>query len=288
MSKHHHKTTSIAIPSHQFQYTLKTDGACHGNPGPMGIGGILQDQSGQTIEMFSENLGYGTNNEAEYGAVLRGIQMAQPYHPQSLLVCADSQLVIYQLIGVYAIRESRLRSLAQQVQRQIATLQCPVEFLWIRREQNSEADALASQAVGMPMAKIDAQQHTVQVWQPDPRFVADNEAIDILPKLHAPCERTIRHLNAHPHGAKFRDFVALKTHGIDAYSRATHDELSHAIRIRFGETAWIYLQDALDGLSSEYAFKVFRWVARGLMPDLALKKVSVDAEVSANAMRYKA
>jgi ribonuclease HI len=51
-----------------------TDGACSGNPGPMGIGVVVLD-SGKRREL-GEYLGSGTNNIAELVAIERGIALA--------------------------------------------------------------------------------------------------------------------------------------------------------------------------------------------------------------------
>lgn len=51
---------------------IYTDGACTGNPGPMGLGVVIVDR-GQRREL-SEYLGTGTNNIAELTAILRALQ----------------------------------------------------------------------------------------------------------------------------------------------------------------------------------------------------------------------
>jgi ribonuclease HI len=51
-----------------------TDGACSGNPGPMGIGVVVL-ADGERREL-GEYLGVGTNNIAELVAIERGVEMA--------------------------------------------------------------------------------------------------------------------------------------------------------------------------------------------------------------------
>jgi ribonuclease HI len=51
-----------------------TDGACSGNPGPMGIGVVVLD--GATRKELGEYLGSGTNNIAELVAIERGLEVA--------------------------------------------------------------------------------------------------------------------------------------------------------------------------------------------------------------------
>jgi ribonuclease HI len=63
-----------------------TDGACTGNPGPMGIGVVLLD--GAERRELSEYLGQGTNNIAELTAILRGLQLAA--RDRTVIVHSDS------------------------------------------------------------------------------------------------------------------------------------------------------------------------------------------------------
>jgi hypothetical protein len=58
--------------------TLFTDGGSRGNPGPSAIGGVGFEE-GREVFRFSERSPDGTNNEAEYRALLRGLRLAQEY-----------------------------------------------------------------------------------------------------------------------------------------------------------------------------------------------------------------
>lgn len=53
-----------------------TDGACTGNPGPMGIGVVVRD--GERVEEISDFLGIGTNNIAELTAIERALRAVGP------------------------------------------------------------------------------------------------------------------------------------------------------------------------------------------------------------------
>jgi ribonuclease HI len=50
-----------------------TDGACTGNPGPMGVGVVILD--GKERKEVSEYLGHGTNNIAELTAIIRALEL---------------------------------------------------------------------------------------------------------------------------------------------------------------------------------------------------------------------
>jgi ribonuclease HI len=56
-----------------------TDGACTGNPGPMGIGVVILD--GKERKEVSEYLGVGTNNIAELTAIVRALELVPPERP---------------------------------------------------------------------------------------------------------------------------------------------------------------------------------------------------------------
>jgi ribonuclease HI len=63
-----------------------TDGACTGNPGPMGIGVVVVD--GKERREVSEYLGVGTNNIAELTAIERALQLCP--RERTVLVHSDS------------------------------------------------------------------------------------------------------------------------------------------------------------------------------------------------------
>jgi len=75
------KASKTSQPSHVTPVTdgtiiIYTDGACIGNPGPMGLGVVIIDAR-RRLEL-SEFLGHGTNNIAELTAIQRGLQAIPP------------------------------------------------------------------------------------------------------------------------------------------------------------------------------------------------------------------
>ena len=55
---------------------LHVDGGARGNPGPAAIGVVISDPDGSVIEELAETIGTATNNEAEYRALIRGLERA--------------------------------------------------------------------------------------------------------------------------------------------------------------------------------------------------------------------
>ncbi|MCX5685094.1 MAG: ribonuclease HI family protein, partial [Planctomycetota bacterium] len=83
---------------------LYVDGACSGNPGPCGSAAILKTEDGTTIMEKARAFGPGTNNEAEYQAVILGLEMAGELKPRRLTIRSDSELMVRQIAGEYRIR----------------------------------------------------------------------------------------------------------------------------------------------------------------------------------------
>jgi ribonuclease HI len=71
-----------------------TDGACTGNPGPMGVGVVILDPShpGAQRRELSDYLGMGTNNIAELTAIKRGISDLPRQRP--VILYTDSSYAI--------------------------------------------------------------------------------------------------------------------------------------------------------------------------------------------------
>jgi len=125
---------------------LYVDGACSGNPGPCGAAAILKTDDGVTILERARAFGPGTNNEAEYQAVILGLEMAGELKPRHLTIRSDSELMVRQIAGEYRIKAPNLKPLLQRVQRLLAPL-ASVEIEHIPRTQNTEADKLSRKAV---------------------------------------------------------------------------------------------------------------------------------------------
>ncbi|MCD6246555.1 ribonuclease HI family protein [candidate division WOR-3 bacterium] len=128
---------------------LYTDGASRGNPGPSGIGVLAKDETGELIFQHYKYIGTGTNNQAEYIALIEGLKkLMEFYTPEEidLTVNADSQLMVRQLNGEYKIKNKKLAELKSKIDRLISSFK-NVKFVHIPRELNKEADKLANKAL---------------------------------------------------------------------------------------------------------------------------------------------
>ncbi len=123
--------------------TMYTDGGARGNPGPAGIGAVINGEKPLDV---SEFIGHATNNVAEYTALIRGLQEAHKAGYTELDILCDSQLIVEQVKGNYKVKEPHLKSLREKVSALILEFQ-KVSIRHIPREQNREADKLVNQAI---------------------------------------------------------------------------------------------------------------------------------------------
>ncbi len=143
------------MSSHLFE--LYFDGASKGNPGPSGAGWALY-LDGHLIAFGKSFLGRKTNNQAEYLALLNGLQEienAKRNHAITnarLIIKGDSELIIRQLEGRYRVKNPQLRPLYQKIMELLAK-QDDWKCQWIPRHENDLADSLANQAISDAISK---------------------------------------------------------------------------------------------------------------------------------------
>lgn len=127
-----------------MKFSIFCDGACKPNPGIMGIGVVIKDESGQRVHAISKKLGEGTNNVAEYTSIIEALKyMLAHYAGAEITICMDSQLVVRQVNGEYSVND-KLLNLHGAVKLLLGKFKWSIKH--IPREQNAEADALAQEA----------------------------------------------------------------------------------------------------------------------------------------------
>jgi len=136
-----------SLPGALMKLIIEADGGSRGNPGLSGAGAVVIDAaSGNILREISEAVGIATNNVAEYSAVIFALEAAFEIEPAAdIVVRMDSKLVVEQMSGRWKIKHPDMLSLGAKVQQLISGKN--VEFVWIPREQNVLADALANKAM---------------------------------------------------------------------------------------------------------------------------------------------
>jgi ribonuclease HI len=123
-----------------------TDGAARGNPGPAGIGVVIEDDRGRVLKEVSRFVGRKTNNQAEYIALIQGLEAAAEYQADAVQVRSDSKLLVHQLRGEYKVKSPLLKPLRIKAW-ELLTRYKVVDIEHIERDYNRAADSLANQAI---------------------------------------------------------------------------------------------------------------------------------------------
>lgn len=119
------------------------DGASRGNPGDSGIGILFKNNEQYN---FKKYIGIGTNNNAEYTALITALEIALNSKLLKLIVHTDSMLVANQINGSWKVKDPEIRILFSKAKKLIEKLE-DFSITHIRREFNSEADLLANEAI---------------------------------------------------------------------------------------------------------------------------------------------
>lgn len=132
-------------------FTIHADGGSRGNPGPSGAGAMIRDHLGNSVASVSKYLGTRTNNFAEYEAVILACEtlaklVGKRASTTEVTVKMDSELVVKQMKGVYKVKHPVLKEQNARLLRAMAPFE-RVSFTHVYREENSDADALANEAM---------------------------------------------------------------------------------------------------------------------------------------------
>ena len=126
------------------ELTAYVDGGCLGNPGPSGIGVVINGCEDGPVRI-AKWIGRQDNNVAEYAALMEALQYAVSRQARTLHVYSDSEVVVRQMTGVYVCRSPRLYSLHWTCRKLARSLKFSISH--VSRELNAEANGLAQTAL---------------------------------------------------------------------------------------------------------------------------------------------
>lgn len=131
-----------------MKLSVFTDGGSLGNPGPSAIGFVVYLNK-KIVEEFSLYIGYSTNNQAEYTALIAALQSVKKHinkDVKEIIFYSDSKLMVNQINGYYKIKSQPIRKLFLEVQKKLLVIKTPIKFIHILREKNRLADSLVKKA----------------------------------------------------------------------------------------------------------------------------------------------
>jgi len=137
--------TAVLAEEREGRVHAYFDGASRGNPGPAAIGWVLVDSDG-IVDEGGETIGRATNNQAEYRALLRVLEMAERYGYDQVEIRGDSELAVKQVRGAWDTNDPTLRELRVSVHEFLSGFE-DWSIKHVPREVNERADDLANEAL---------------------------------------------------------------------------------------------------------------------------------------------
>jgi ribonuclease HI len=180
------------------------DGACNGNPGRIGLGISICDET-REIALGAGPVDYGTNNDAEYMSLIKLLESALSIDVRDLTVFGDSQLIVNQVNGKWSAGE-KFKPMLGQVTQLIRQFE-RVNIQWIPRTKNTRADKLSKRGLELGewkfVNKLEQQADTSLTVQP---AAQDSEVVQ-SENIKRDCEIRI--------GKKYAVFVDRQTYIVD-------------------------------------------------------------------------
>lgn len=126
---------------------INCDGGSRGNPGEAAIGIVIR-RDDEVLEKIKKKIGKTTNNIAEYTALIKSIEAASKYTKGEVEIIMDSELVVRQVRGIYAVRAKHLLPFYQKVKSLESNFR-KVTYKNVSRwdKFQSEADKLVNEAL---------------------------------------------------------------------------------------------------------------------------------------------
>jgi ribonuclease HI len=123
---------------------INIDGASRGNPGLSGIGIVIVKENWKILE-HKEFIGTKTNNQAEYIALKKAMQIAFGLDDK-ITILSDSLLLVNQRTNRYKLRNKQLKDIFREISNLEKHFQTVI-YKHVPRSRNRNADLLANQAI---------------------------------------------------------------------------------------------------------------------------------------------
>ena len=129
-----------------MKLSIYTDGGARGNPGPAAIGIVIKNEKGEVTKEVAKYIGETTNNEAEYRALIDGLDSVLDKEAKDVECFSDSKLVVSQLNGDFKVKNVNIKRFVKEIKRMERNFDT-ITYTHIGRSKNSEADALVNEVL---------------------------------------------------------------------------------------------------------------------------------------------
>ena len=125
-----------------------TDGGAKGNPGLAAIGIVIYKNKKKIFNLH-QSIGWGTNNEAEYKALIKALNIIKEkkdYFSQieKIIFYSDSKLLVNQVNGFFKVKQGKIKEYILKIRELEMKINLPIVYHLIPREKNKEADQLVN------------------------------------------------------------------------------------------------------------------------------------------------
>lgn len=138
----------MAFSGHYKEVHAYVDGGSRHNPGKAAIAYLITDKEDRVLKAGKRYIGIRTNNEAEYEALISGLNEALSITKKRILCFSDSSLVINQMNGIWRITKDHLHVLWNEAH--LIARQCEeTHFMHLPRSNSLlvEADRLVNEVL---------------------------------------------------------------------------------------------------------------------------------------------
>ena len=125
------------------KFTIHTDGASRGNPGPSAAGFVILDQSDDIVVDGGRYLGVQDSVYAEYAGILLAVDKASKMELKDIEIRSDSLAVVNQINGIDKIIDTPSLPFYQQIIKLKSDFN-NIKFVHVRRDFNQLADGIAN------------------------------------------------------------------------------------------------------------------------------------------------
>jgi len=139
-----------------MEYIIHTDGGARGNPGPAGIGIVIENAVGEkhnVVHSYGKHIGTATNNVAEYTAVKDALETITEKITKRtgdrFDFFLDSLLVVNQLNGTFKVKDATLRELLTKIRILEQEVGGVITYNHVPRSENAKADEEVNRALDL-------------------------------------------------------------------------------------------------------------------------------------------
>jgi ribonuclease HI len=128
------------------------DGSANPNPGKLGLGVTIYGNEKELV-CAAKPAGHGTNNEAEYLALILLLELGIEEGIKTITVYGDSQLITNQVNGKWSVgKDTLVKYHAKAVA--LSKAFSHIEFKWCKRQNNRRADLLSKRGGELTELKV--------------------------------------------------------------------------------------------------------------------------------------